>query len=143
MERTSTGRERTTRDESTLRLLAVFHYALAALWAFLAVLPLWAGRFAEPGASPLEWSGLALSLWSIVLGLAAAAATFLAGTKLTRRRNRSFCMFVAAVNCFFFPFGTALGVATLIVLKRPSMQAAFGSARVRSNVAAWENRTPP
>jgi len=32
---------------------------------------------------------------------------------------------VAAVECIFMPFGTVLGVFTIIVLNRPSIKALF------------------
>jgi hypothetical protein len=42
---------------------------------------------------------------------------------------------IAAVECIFFPFGTVLGVLTIIVLMRPSIKSLFGvpSASVASN----------
>jgi len=42
-----------------------------------------------------------------------------------RRTNRTFCIVVAAANCLHFPFGTALGVFSLITLMKPETEAAF------------------
>ena len=72
-----------------------------------------------------------------------AVTTFFAGWRLAQRRARPFCLWVAAVNCFFFPFGTALGIFTLVVLSRPEAREAFASASPLPNVAAWEDTTLP
>jgi hypothetical protein len=36
-----------------------------------------------------------------------------------------FCLVIAAVECIFMPFGTVLGVFTIIVLQRPTVKAMF------------------
>jgi tryptophan-rich sensory protein len=47
------------------------------------------------------------------------------GLCLRRRRARMFSLVVGGVNCLAFPFGTALGVFTLIVLVRPTVTALY------------------
>ena len=42
-----------------------------------------------------------------------------------QRRNRSFCFVVACLSCFNVPLGTILGIFTILVLNRPSVQAGF------------------
>ena len=37
-----------------------------------------------------------------------------------------YCLVVAAVECIFMPFGTVLGVFTIIVLMRPGVKERFG-----------------
>jgi hypothetical protein len=37
-------------------------------------------------------------------------------------------MVIAGINCLSFPFGTALGIFTLIVLSRESVQALYKSS---------------
>ena len=64
----------------------------------------------------------------LLLGIAFATATFLAGRFLANRTHRLFCLVVACINCLNLPFGTILGVCTLIVLLRPSVQALFSAA---------------
>ena len=44
---------------------------------------------------------------------------------LRKRRKRLFIMVTAGFNCACIPFGTALGVFTLIVLSRPSVEALY------------------
>jgi len=46
----------------------------------------------------------------------------LSGFCLRRRQSRVFSIVIAGIDCFQFPFGTALGVFTLIVLMRESVK---------------------
>ncbi len=41
-----------------------------------------------------------------------------------------FCLVMACVACLFMPFGTVLGVFTIIVLARPSVQTLFSRPAV-------------
>jgi hypothetical protein len=59
---------------------------------------------------------------------ALAAAVFMAAWCLKNRRRYIFCLVVAGFECFFAPFGTVLGVFTILVLSRPSVKALFGVA---------------
>ena len=52
---------------------------------------------------------------------------FLVGRGLAQRKRYMFCLVVACVECLFMPFGTVLGVFTIIVLSRDSVKALFGS----------------
>jgi len=142
-----------SRDEDQLRLLSVFHYVLGALQVVVAVFPavdlilgmgIVAGRAGEGvQTSSYGWTLIGTSVLAMVLGLGLAALTFAAGRRLRTHRAHSFCLVVAAINCFFFPLGTILGVLTLIVLKRPTVKAAFGATTYDPNVATWEDRTLP
>ena len=49
----------------------------------------------------------------------------LAGRSLARHRRYTFCLVVAAILCLFVPFGTLLGVFTIIVLVRSTVRARF------------------
>lgn len=54
-----------------------------------------------------------------------AAAKFWAAVCIKKRRSRTFCMVVAVISCLEFPYGTALGVLTIIVLGRESVARLF------------------
>jgi hypothetical protein len=56
-----------------------------------------------------------------VCGLANA----ISGWAILQRRARVFSLIVAGLDCAFFPFGTTLGVFTLIVLLRDSVREAY------------------
>jgi len=61
----------------------------------------------------------------ILAGWSLAAAVVLAGKSLARHKHYTFCLVVAALECSFLPFGTVLGVFTIIVLVRPSVKQLF------------------
>ena len=49
-----------------------------------------------------------------------------AGRFLAQRAYYTFCFVVAALECVFVPFGTVLGVFTIVVLQRPAVKEMFG-----------------
>jgi hypothetical protein len=49
----------------------------------------------------------------------------LGSTYLNRRLHYMFCLVMAGISCAFFPFGTVLGVFTIVVLSKPEVRAAF------------------
>jgi uncharacterized membrane protein len=143
-----------SRDHRQLNLLSIFHNLVAALWAVVALFPvaylgtgleIIEGRFrgVPELTDTFGWSVILWSTASVVLSVTMAVMTFIAGWRLAQRRARSFCLWVAAINCFFIPFGTVLGVLTLVVLSRPEVQEAFASRSPLPSVAAWEDTPLP
>ena len=65
--------------------------------------------------------GVAMSLAFLVM----AFLNFFAGRWMSARRKRIFILVLSGLNAMAFPFGTALGVFTFIVLLRPSVEALF------------------
>lgn len=128
----------TTQDRDHLRLLAIFHYIFAALGicglGFIALhYTMMTGVMAMEGAknsaTPPPEAIMDVIIWVYV----AMAAMFfigmvlnvLAAQFLKARRNRTYCMVVAGLNVLQVPFGTLLGVFTLLVLARDSVRQAF------------------
>jgi hypothetical protein len=128
-------------DGDHLTLLAVFHFVLAALGLFGVAVMLFESFFmgtiasnpdffkSSPGrpSPPLEffdffsmfqWFFLFLAVWMV----SRIFLNLFSGFCLMRRRGRMFSLVVAGLDCLQIPFGTALGVCTLIVLMRPSVQ---------------------
>ena len=125
-------------DLEHLRLLSIFHYVVAAVTALFACLPFihffiglamllgW-GDFGQ-GDAGSHWPGwilVGVATVLILLGWAYALCLAFAGKALAHRRRYTFCLVMAAISCLFMPFGTVLGVFTLIVLMRPSVKALF------------------
>jgi len=50
---------------------------------------------------------------------------FMSARYLGQRRKKVFSIVTAGVNCLSFPFGTALGVFTLVVLSRSSVEVSY------------------
>ena len=66
----------------------------------------------------------------IVLGLLLAVISTVhlavVGMKLRQRRWWTFCYLTGWGECIMFPFGTILGIFTIVVLSRPSVKRLFG-----------------
>jgi hypothetical protein len=91
-------------------------------------MPFPAGEGADaPPEGFLRIMGLVFGLF-ILLGWTFGALTLFAGRCLKRRSRRAFVITMACLNLLFLPLGTLLGVATLMVLTRPSVKAAYGAA---------------
>ena len=82
----------------------------------------------EPEGRAMGWFFIAIALVVILTGLCFAALIVVTGRFLSRQINYTFCLVIAAVECAFAPFGTVLGVFTIIVLQRPSVKQLFGRA---------------
>lgn len=130
---------RTASDQqkSYLDLLAVAHYVvggLAALLSCFALIYLVLGGFmmARPQAfgpdEPPAFVGcliFGIGAGLLLLGWIYAGATLFAGRCLQRRRHYVFVLVMAVVSCLFTPFGTILGILTIILLLQPEVKALF------------------
>ncbi|PQO28168.1 hypothetical protein [Blastopirellula marina] len=68
-------------------------------------------------------SGIALFI--IGLTLAVGIGQVFTASSLKSRRNHTFCLVIAGLSCFLGTLGTAVGVATFLVLVRPSVKRLF------------------
>jgi hypothetical protein len=130
-----------TQDEDHLRLLSIFHYVVSGLAGLFALLPIFhlviglmfifaPDKFAGKGESPpafLGWIFVAFATVFMTMGWTFAGFVFAAGRFLAKRRRYLFCLVMAGVECMFMPFGTVLGVFTIIVLLRPSVTQIFSA----------------
>ncbi|MGB8328938.1 MAG: hypothetical protein WCE62_02330 [Polyangiales bacterium] len=62
----------------------------------------------------------------VLLALLSAVHLLVVGLALRQRRWWTFCYLTGWGECLMFPFGTILGVFTIIVLSRPSVKRLFG-----------------
>jgi hypothetical protein len=132
--------EREIIDNEHLRVLSIAHYVFGALHALLscvllvhfvlglviATAPLVAGN--GHGQGPPTWFGLLLSALSgcfMLVGWLFGALTIYSGVCMKQRKHRTFSLVMAVVNCFSIPFGTALGVFTVVVLTRNTVRALY------------------
>jgi len=77
---------------------------------------------------PPVLAGLWITIGSalvVIVGFPLGVCFVEAGKSLLRRRRRVSCMVLAGVSCAIFPFGTILGVITLVILRRPSLRESF------------------
>lgn len=133
-------------DTQHLKLLAIFHFVLAGLavvglgflglhWFIMDSVFSNPEAWNEAKAGPPPEQFLALFKWFyLAMGLlvvGSGIANLVSGFMIQQRRARVFSLVVAGVNCLAFPFGTALGVFTFIVLLRDSVEQLYAATPSR------------
>ncbi len=127
-----------SQDDDNLNVLAIFHFVVAGFAVLVSLFPtvhllvgigLLSGFFTDPKEPfPYALIGwifvIGASCW-IVLGLVFASLMIWAGRCLRARRRYQFCLVMAGVACIFMPFGTILGVLTILVLTKEPVRAQF------------------
>ena len=127
------------RDADHLHLLSVFHYVYAGLTAVFSCFPAFyvllgfgfiAGAMGSGDAPPGFVGGLfaLIGFVAFIFMLALAALTAYAGKCLSEQKRYTFCIVIAAISCLSFPFGTALGVFTIVILQRPGVRQMFNQS---------------
>jgi hypothetical protein len=138
METTSPNQQQNP-DNEHLKLLCIFHYVvsgMAALFACFPIIHLVLGlffilapeKFGHGSQQPPAWIGwffVAFASVLILVGWTLAVLVLMAGRFITRRKHYMFCFVMACVECIFMPFGTVLGVFTILVLNRASVKELF------------------
>ncbi len=122
-------------DEQNLNLLAIFHYIFGGLTVIFACIPIihivvgilmLNGKLeGEQPPQFFAWFFILFPAMFVLAGWAISISIIVAGRKLKKRTSRTFCLVVAALECFFMPFGTVLGVLTLVVLTKESVRELF------------------
>jgi len=129
-------------DLDQIKILAIFHFIVAGISGVFACFPIFhlmmgismlTGNFFSgqtPTDIPFPFSifGLMFTLIPaaiILLGWAFAISLAISGYFLTKKQHYLFCMVMAGISCIFTPFGTVLGVFTIVVLMRPSVKELF------------------
>jgi hypothetical protein len=127
-------------DEEHLRLLAIFHYIVGGIGGLFSFLPLlymligaailrapnaFIGRRGDLPPHFIGWLMIAVGGGVAFAGWIFAGMVIFAGHCLQKRLHYTFCLVVACFECLFAPFGTVLGVFTIIVMARPAVKALF------------------
>jgi hypothetical protein len=131
-------------DEEHLRLLSLGHYitgglciAFASIFIFHFVFMLLGALYPEMFAGPNQTQqgqpdAEFFLIFAVVIGLVILAGwtfgglTIYVGRCIKRRTHRTLTFVMACLNTMFIPFGTILGVFTLIVLSRPNVKRLYG-----------------
>lgn len=122
-------------------MLRIFHYVCAGMAALFGCIPmihlglgllmlLAPQTFGPAAQQPPRALGLMFVILGgafILFGWTFAALLAWTGRNLGRRKHYTFCFVMACIACMFMPFGTVLGVFTIIVLLRPSVKSLFES----------------
>lgn len=129
-----------TQDEQHLQILSIFQYVVGGLAALIACFPLIhlaigigivISSLTQPSVDgPPVWFGfffIGIAGVIILIGWAFAVCILLSGWFMAKRKHYTYCLVMAGVECMFNPFGTVLGVFTILTLVRPSVKEAFTS----------------
>ncbi len=113
------------RDLARLDRLSWIYRGFSALFAFFG---LWVwlpniGRSLSSGS----WQIAGCSLVYGLIALGWAAGLFVASLQLRQRLRHGLCMAMGVTLLAFFPFGTAAGVWSISLLRRPSVRQLFRS----------------
>ena len=128
-------------DLKQLNLLSKLHYVMGGLIALFSCIPfahvaigfaILTGKLpaSHGGTPPPAFIGLlflVLGAIFILLGWGTAFCVVLAGRKLGQCKNWTFCLVVAGIQCMMVPFGTLLGVFTILALTKDSVKQIFAS----------------
>jgi len=128
-------------DLHHLRLLSTFHYVVAGVLALFSLFPVIhlvvgivavSGGLDGPEGIPVLFGlfFIVFALVFILCGLSLSVCVAVAGGYLRRQERYTFCLVIAALLCMFMPFGTVLGVFTIVVLMKPSVKELFQSNNV-------------
>jgi hypothetical protein len=123
-------------DRQHLSLLTIFHYVVAGFsFLGLAFLFLHYTVMSSVFNNPEMWQNspsppppqlFAVFKWFYAFGavflILAGVANLLSGLFLRARKHRIFSIVVSACNCLQVPFGTVLGIFTIVVLVRESVR---------------------
>ena len=129
-------------DLQHLKILSIFHYVVAGVAGLFACFPiihlsvglsmvfgsLFSNEMNSNEVFPMTLFGMMFTVIPaamILLGWAFAACVAAAGYFLSKYQRYMFCLVVAGVSCIFTPFGTVLGIFTILVLMRPSVKELF------------------
>jgi hypothetical protein len=133
------GKHMNNEDIKHLDLLAMFHYIVGGIIVLFSCMPFMhvfiglaiiSGKLIKEGngSNPpafIGWMFIIIGTLFILIGWSIAICIIITGRKLKTRKNRIFCMAIAGIECMFMPFGTVLGVFTLIVLNKASIKEIF------------------
>jgi len=105
-------------------IFGLFYVLMGIVMAFsMSHLP--AGNANNQPPAFIGWLFAGVGVVIFIFAIGVALARFWAGKCVKQRKSRTFCMVVAGIGCLEFPYGTALGVLSFMVLSRPSVVKQF------------------
>ncbi len=127
---------------NNLKTLSLFHFIMSGFTALVSCFPLIHvtmgiifviasknGAFeTKPDAPPPEIVGLLfIIIGSLIflIGMTIAFLIFMSGKNLRNAKRYTFCMAMACILCLMVPYGTVLGVFTIIILTKQPVKELF------------------
>lgn len=113
-----------------IKLISIFHYVVGGIMAVFSFFPLIHILMGvlmltgvldgeNPQEAPSKFLGIIFIVFPamfILLGLTLSTLIIVSGCKLSKFKSRMFCLIIACIQCLFMPFGTVLGIFTIILL---------------------------
>jgi len=130
-------------DEEHIKLLSIFHYIVGGIGCMFSCLPLlhvalglflvFSGEHLSQngGEAPpafVGWIFTVLGVGAFLMGQALSISMIISGRYLSKRRKYMFSFIVACIACMLIPFGTVLGIFTIIVLSKESVKQLYDRA---------------
>jgi len=110
--------------------LFAFALVVISIWNGLGIFPIPQEIYPFPQIDAL--AGIISSLAFVVpsgiimlIGWTFSICIALVGYNLALKKNYKFCLIMAGVECVFIPFGTLLGILTIIALTQQTVKALF------------------
>lgn len=138
--------EQRIKDIEHLKLLAIFHYVfggVTAVTSSFALLHFFMGLMMvmnpalSSEAGPVGWIFMLFGAFIVLAGWTLGGAMIYSGRMLQQRKRSLYSQIIAGLCCLSIPFGTALGICTFLVLRRPSVKALY------DQTARGETALPP
>jgi hypothetical protein len=120
-------------DRKYLKYLSILHYLIGSLYAFFF------SKDIVPGlliyllliGKAHSWNLITTLIYlgglvfSILIGLAFVICLITSGIFIGKIEKYWFSFIVACASCFFYPFGTVLGVLTIVILAKDSVKSLY------------------
>ncbi len=125
--------------QDNIGLLAIFYKIVGVIMFLFSLLPcihliigiaIMAGGFSFDDGAPPFIFGLVFTIIPLIFiscGVALSISMFMCSRYLEAKSNYRFCQIVSGISCIFMPFGTVLGVLTLIELSKDPIRESFVS----------------
>lgn len=132
--------EELKQNEDHLNLLSIFHYVVGGImflcscfpliYVVLGVAMLVAPESMDGGKNPpppgIGIFFMALGLVFALPGWALSVCVAISGKFIRQRKRYMFSFAIGAIQCIFMPFGTILGIFTILVLNKGSVKKLYG-----------------
>lgn len=128
------------KDIDNLNVLAVFHYVVGGLGCLASCVPVFhlvigivlvtdPEKLMQHQEAFPEWAGyffIGVALFAILVGWIFSLCIIFSGRAIAKRERWTFSFVMAVILCMFFPFGTVLGVFTLVLLNKDPVKTLYG-----------------
>ena len=131
-------------DDTNLNNLAIAHYVIGGVMVLFSCLPLihvfvglgmisegsdLFGNAKSPPPPAFGWIFFLAGLAFFVFAQSISISVIVSGRFLKRRKNYPFSFIIGCLTCMFFPFGTVLGVFTIVLLSRETVKGKYEAAK--------------